>query len=186
MIIKKRFFFQLYLSWRFLVVPIKDVDVDDEQEVKDKFVSMKKAEKMRKPITLKSNTKISSSDVKGEKLDVIFIYLRISEGRNFCLTERKKNNLFATCRLFSPTEILTSEVCWETTRPIFSLSHTLPVSLNKEFFVQTEKNHLYVEIWDYFSENKKDLVGIASISLQQFYLAFYVSFNLFIQFFRWY
>ena len=69
---------------------------------------------------------------------------------------------------------MSSSVAWNSnTNPKFELQHVTPIETNLEFLDKSCKNNnLVVEVWN-FAEPTSEIVGIATISLHQFYTAFH-------------
>ena len=106
--------------------------------------------------------------------------LHIREGRNFSLRPGSSSsppNLLASCRFLSADEVVQSQVCWGTTRPVFALRHQVHVSLDGgEFVERCRDNYLVIEVWRVVGQERK-VLGIAMAPLHQFYMAFKVSRN---------
>ena len=75
---------------------------------------------------------------------------------------------------FSDDKHVSSSVAWNSnTNPKFELQHVTPIETNMEFLDESYKNNnLVVEVWN-FAEPTSEIVGIATISLHQFYTAFH-------------
>jgi hypothetical protein len=105
--------------------------------------------------------------------DYIFCLLKVKEGRNFARREDYTNNLYLTCRFMTSSDIVTSEVAWNTTNPKFNMMHYVPLKLDQDFLTRCKDNFLVIEVWNLRDE--KHLIGVAMVPLHQFYLSFRVS-----------
>ena len=63
-------------------------------------------------------------------------------------------------------------MAWNSVDPTFNVTHYVPIKLDGEFLSRTKENFLVVEAWNMRTDLDKKLLGIAMISLQQFYLTF--------------
>ena len=101
--------------------------------------------------------------------------LIISDGKDFSLKDSSIRNLFISCRFMGSGALLTSQICWDVSKPNFQFRHSIPLELNQDFLENCCKsNFLILEVWS-FCDPKDKLVGVATIPLNQFYVAYQVN-----------
>jgi hypothetical protein len=115
----------------------------------------------------------SVDDTSEEVTRDMFCFLKISEGRNFALDSKAPKNLYIYCRFMTSTDVVRSQISWNSTRPKFNVAHYVPVRLDKDFLRRCKDNFLVVEVWNH--DRKSKIVGVAMVPLQQFYLSFKVT-----------
>ena len=112
---------------------------------------------------------------KSERKSVLQSLLTISEGKDFSFRDSSIRNLFVSCRFMGSGALLTSQICWEVSNPNFHFRHSIPVELDRDFLENCCKsNFLILEVWSFF-EPKDKLVGVATIPLNQIYVAYQVN-----------
>lgn len=98
----------------------------------------------------------------------------IQNGRDFSLRDASIDNFFVSCRFIGTGDLLTSQICWDIQKPNFNFRHSSPILLNDSFLVDCcQSNVLIFEVWS-FCQPVNKLVGIATISLHQIFVAYQV------------
>nr|CAH7764653.1 unnamed protein product [Callosobruchus chinensis] len=81
-------------------------------------------------------------------------------------------NTYIVCQLFSEKETSApSSVIFNTSSPVYNFSQLVPTLLNNELLNNFRENFMLIEFWK-IQDSKRSLIGLAKISLHQFYLAY--------------
>ena len=144
---------------------------DDSPE--EKVPEIKHPVPKSRPV-VQENIVPSTSRVVQQPTKTLMCLLEIPEGRNFTLENHSgAPNLYVSCRFLTSGDSVQSQVCWNSTRPMFNLHHYVPLVLDQDFLLRCENNFLAIEVWNR-RENDNDIVGVSMIPLHQFYLSFKV------------
>jgi len=66
---------------------------------------------------------------------ILVSLLLISEGRDFLVRDTSIRNLFVSCRFINSGSLLTSQICWNVTKPNFHFRHSAPIELVQMLYV---------------------------------------------------
>jgi hypothetical protein len=112
----------------------------------------------------------SVDDTSEEVTRDVFCFLKISEGRNFALDSKAPKNLYIYYRFMTSTDVVRSQISWNSTRPKFNVAHYVPVRLDRDFLRRCKDNFLVVEVWNH--DRKSKIVGVAMVSFAAVLLVF--------------
>jgi hypothetical protein len=119
-----------------------DREVEAEKTLPPKAILTSRGHKERDLLTSRAVLQERSAVSSGQQPQDIFCLLKVTEGRNFSLDSTKQTSLFLTTRFLNSTDVVKSQVCWNSTRPLFSLMHYVPVRLDSEFLQRCQNNFL--------------------------------------------
>ncbi|KAK7868251.1 hypothetical protein R5R35_000649 [Gryllus longicercus] len=122
-----------------------------------KYTSKENITKYSHEVGCKTSRKCS-----GEKEILLFGLLHVSSGLGF-----KSSSSYLISHGFWKEDVMTSEVCLQTSNPNFKFHKIMPVLLSLELIDRCYNNFMVVEVW-----SLSGLVGIAKLPLNQFYIAF--------------
>ncbi|XP_075119108.1 C2 domain-containing protein 3 [Leptodactylus fuscus] len=124
------------------------------------------------PLGAPSAPRLETEEESGLLLHVL---LMVPEGKGFVCEPEYSSicNPYLNCKLFSSQEATRSAVVWGSNQPLFSFSQVAPVTLTSRLLERMKNNVMIIEIWNKVPGPSTDqLVGLAKLSLHQFYMSF--------------
>ncbi|KAM4700679.1 C2 domain-containing protein 3 [Discoglossus pictus] len=107
---------------------------------------------------------------------LLHVVLMVPEGKGLVaagVNSSSTCNSYLNCKLFSAQEATRSNVVWGTAQPAFNFSQVAPVTLTNQLLERLKNNVMIIEVWNKVpSPGQDQLLGLAKLSLHQFYMSF--------------